>query len=58
MTKLKFHFNIHDKKSSTQTLVAVPSYGDYVSHVFIKIPIYTSENKQIGWKVADDYVQH
>lgn len=58
MTKLKFHFNIKDKKASTQTIVAVPSYGDYVSHVFIKIPIYNSKNEQIGWKVADDYVQH
>lgn len=58
MTKLKFFFNIDDKRASTNTNVAVASYGDYVSHVFIKIPIYDSDNKQIGWKVADDYVQH
>jgi hypothetical protein len=58
MTKLKLNFNIGDKKASTQTIVAVPSYGDYVSHVFIKIPIYNSKKEQIGWKVADDYVQH
>ena len=58
MTKLKFHFNIHDKKTSTQTIVAVPSYANYVSHAFVKAPIYDSDNKQIGWKVADDYVQH
>ena len=58
MGKLKFNFNIHDKKTSTNTIVAVPSYGDYVSHVFVKAPIYDKDNKQIGWKVADDYVQH
>lgn len=58
MGKLKFSFNIYDKKTATNTIVAVPSYGDYVSHVFVKAPIYDNNNKQIGWKVADDYVQH
>jgi hypothetical protein len=64
MTKfceLKFFFDINDPEFVSETTIVNNSPDNYISHVFIKCPIYKKYScgnvKKIGYKVADDYVQ-
>jgi hypothetical protein len=61
MSKIEFFFNIKDPKFFSETVVLNKSPGKYISHVFIKCPIYSKgsngKTTQIGYKVSDDYVQ-
>jgi hypothetical protein len=58
---LKFFFDIKDPKFKSNTVIVNEEPGNYTSHVFITCPIYKKYScgnvKQIGYKVADDYVQ-
>lgn len=58
---LRFYFDKNDPKFVTKTVVVDDTSGNYISHVFVKCPIYKEYNcgnvKQIGYKIADDYVQ-
>jgi len=59
--QIKFFFDINDPKFFSKTIIVNDTPGKYVSHVFIKCPIYTKDSNgnksQIGYKVSDDYVQ-
>jgi len=56
MQPLGFYFNKNDPKFKTTTINV--SSDPFISHSFVKAPIYDlSTNKQIGYKVSDDYVQ-
>lgn len=58
MCELKFFFNKNDKNFTTVTSVMDDSKTNYISHVFVRCPIYDNNSKkQIGYKVSDDYVQ-
>ena len=58
---LKFYFDKNDPKFISNTVIVNNTLGNYISQVFVKCPIYKKYNcgnvKQIGYKVADDYVQ-
>lgn len=54
---IDFYFNKNDPKFFTKTLVVNDSTENYVSHVFITSPIYDVFGIEIGYKVANDYVQ-
>jgi hypothetical protein len=54
---LVFFFSTKDKDFTTVTSLVDSSSTNYVSHAFVRCPIYNSEKKQIGYKVSDDYVQ-
>lgn len=54
---ISFSFNINDPEFSSQTTVVNPNSPYYVSHVFIRTPIYDNVGVKIGYKVSDDYVQ-
>jgi len=53
---LSFYFSTRDPAFSTTTVV-VKDAPDYISHTFVKTPIYSFNDKPIGYKVSDDYVQ-
>ena len=55
---LNFYFTTKDPEFVTTTTV-VPSstHDNYISHVFVKAPIYDFTDTKIGYKVTDDYVQ-
>ncbi len=61
MLLYKIFFDKNDPQFKSKTVVVDDTSGNYISHVFIKCPIYkkyTCGNiKKIGYKVADDYVQ-
>jgi hypothetical protein len=54
---LNFYFTTKDPEFTTTTTVVPSAPGNYVSHVFVRAPIYDFTDKQIGYKVTDDYVQ-
>jgi hypothetical protein len=58
---LKFFFDINDPEFFSKKVVINDSTSNYISHVFIKCPIYKKDDcgnkKKIGYKVSDDYVQ-
>jgi hypothetical protein len=58
---LKFFFDKNDPEFVSKTVVVDSTPGKYISHVFVKCPIYKKYKdgkiKKIGYKVADDYVQ-
>jgi len=54
---LNFYFTLKDPNFETTTTVVSSKPGNYISHVFVKAPIYDLTNKLIGYKVSDDYVQ-
>ena len=55
--KLKFFFSTKDAKFITNNIVVNASTTNYISHAFVRCPIYKCSNNQIGYKVSDDYVQ-
>jgi len=58
---VKFFFDKNDPEFISNTVVLDDTPGNYISHVFIKCPIYKKyscgDSKQIGYKVSDNYVQ-
>jgi hypothetical protein len=54
---LVFFFSIKDKNFTTKKSVVDSSSSNYISHEFVRCPIYSSSKKLIGYKVSDDYVQ-
>ena len=54
---LNFYFTTQDPEFSTNTIIVPTSDNSYISHVFVKAPLYNLANVQIGYKVTDDYVQ-
>jgi hypothetical protein len=54
---LNFYFSVKDHEFTTTTNVVSSTPGQYISHAFVKAPIYDFTNTQIGYKVSDDYVQ-
>lgn len=57
MCELDFYFSIKDKNFTTKTTVVDSSSTNYISHAFVRCPIYNYSNEKIGYKVSDDYVQ-
>jgi hypothetical protein len=58
MTKyLQFHYNLNDPEASSKTLVLNQSDTNYISHSFIKSPVYDNFNVKVGYVVGDDYIQ-
>jgi hypothetical protein len=55
--KIHFTFSINDPEFTSKTNVVDSSDTNYISHVFVKCPIYNKKNIKIGYKVSDDYVQ-
>lgn len=54
---LNFYFSTKDANFVTKNVV-VEDQPNYISHAFVRCPIYdASTKKQIGFKVSDDYVQ-
>jgi hypothetical protein len=53
---LSFYFSTKDTNFQTNTVV-VQEKPRYISHSFVETPIYDFSNKQIGYKVSDDYIQ-
>ena len=53
---LSFFFSAKDPDFKTTTVV-VQQTPRYISHSFVETPIYDFNNKKIGYKVSDDYVQ-
>lgn len=54
---LNFNFSINDPKFQKTTVIVSDEPLNYISHTFIQTPIYDIFGVQIGYKVADDYVQ-
>jgi hypothetical protein len=54
---INFYFTIKDPEFVTTTTIVPSSPGNYISHVFVKTPIYDLTDTKIGYKVTDDYVQ-
>jgi len=54
-SKLSFSFNKNDPNFKTTEIV--PQSKPYIGHWFITAPIYDKNNKQIGYKATDDYIQ-
>jgi hypothetical protein len=58
MSELKFYFSTKDGEFTSVTSVVDESDTNYVSHAFVRCPIYDFTSHQlIGYKVSDDYVQ-
>jgi hypothetical protein len=56
--QIVFKFNVNDPLALKTSNVIVNSSTNYVEHAFLQIPIYdVKTNNQIGYKVADDYIQ-
>ncbi len=53
---LAFIFSTKDPLFTSKTVV-VSEKPNYISHSFVKAPIYDPTGKPIGYKVSDDYVQ-
>jgi len=54
---LNFYFTTKDPEFSTNTTIVPTTDNSYISHVFVKAPLYDLANTKIGYKVTDDYVQ-
>jgi len=52
-----FKFSKNDPNFISTDITVNQSTTNDIEHVFVRSPIYTLENKQIGYKVSDDYVQ-
>jgi len=58
MRTLRFFFSVKDKQFTTKNVIVDSSSDNYISHAFVRCPIYNScSQKQIGYKVSDDYIQ-
>jgi len=58
MPEIKFVFSTKDPEFTTKTTIVDKSSNNYISHAFVRCPIYDKcSSKQIGYKVSDDYVQ-
>jgi len=57
MCEYNFFFSVTDNKFTTKTTVVDCSPTNYISHTFVRCPIYNFSKKFIGYKVSDDYVQ-
>jgi hypothetical protein len=53
---LFFYFNKNDSEFLTTTTI-ISEEPNYISHVFVRCPIYDIYDRKIGYKVSDDYVQ-
>ena len=53
---LFFYFNKNDPEFMTTNNV-VSKEPNYISHAFVRCPIYDLYDRKIGYKVSDDYVQ-
>ena len=53
---LSFFFSAKDPDFKTTTVV-IQETPRYLSHSFVETPIYDFNNKKIGYKVSDAYVQ-
>jgi hypothetical protein len=59
LKNLRFSFSTKDPEFKTKEVI-VQDQPQFISHAFVKCPIYdltNSEEKKIGFKVSDDYVQ-
>jgi hypothetical protein len=54
---LNFYFTIKDPEFVTTPISVSDKPGNFISHVFVRAPIYDLANKKIGYKVSDDYIQ-
>lgn len=54
---LSFYFSTKDREFISTPLAVNNKPDNYISHVFVKTPIYDFTDKKIGYKVSDDYVQ-
>ena len=54
---LNLHFNINDPLTKNFTTVINNSPTNYISHTYIKVPVYDNFDVQVGYQVSDDYVQ-
>jgi hypothetical protein len=54
---LKFKFNKNDPDFISTNVVVNNSSVNNIMHDFVRCPIYSLRNRQIGYKVSDDYVQ-
>ena len=56
---LNFYFTTQDPNFVAQPMVVDTTPGKYISHVFVRAPLYSFDNNPvpIGYKVTDDYVQ-
>jgi hypothetical protein len=52
-SKLSFYFNDSEFKITEIVIKEAP----YIGHWFVTCPIYNGNNKLIGYKAADDYIQ-
>lgn len=58
MTKyLQFHYNLNDPDASSKTVILNQSDTNYISHIFVKAPIYDNFNVKIGYVAGDVYIQ-
>ncbi len=54
---LNFFFSAKDPQFKTKTVVVEDKENNYISHVFVRCPLYNNKKEKIGYKVSDDYVQ-
>jgi hypothetical protein len=56
---LNFYFTTKDPNFIVNTNVISDNPNNYLSHVFVRAPLYSFDNNPIpiGYKVTDDYVQ-
>lgn len=54
---INFYFSAKDPEFVTKHIVVESKSPNYISHSFVRCPIYNLKNKQIGYKVSDDYIQ-
>jgi hypothetical protein len=54
---LSFFFSVKDPEFTSYTTVVSDKLDNYVSHSFVRCPIYNYSGKMIGYKVSDDYIQ-
>jgi hypothetical protein len=54
---LNFYFSSKDPKFISKNVVVEAASPNYISHAFVRCPIYNLKGEKIGYKVSDDYVQ-
>jgi hypothetical protein len=54
---LSFYFSVKDPEFVSTPILVSDKPGNFISHVFVKAPIYDLTDKKIGYKVSDDYIQ-
>jgi hypothetical protein len=55
--QLVFKFSKNDPNFISTNVTVNDSTTNDIQHVFVRAPLYSLKNKQIGYKVSDDYVQ-